>query len=738
MKVYQLLGDIKLEFGDSHVTYATDTYLRELDLETATVRTKYVIEGIEFTREYFSSNPDQVLVTKLSTKKPGSLSFTLYFDSKMHHSSHAKGGGQIIIEGSCPGKRIPPRVYANDNPKGIQFSAILDLQIGGEKGVIETIDGKKLKVQDSDWAVLLLSASSSFDGPFVNPADSTKDPAATCLTTINSAKKIPYSEIYARHLEDYQKLFGRVTLQLSKNVKAYKANTPHSTACGLHHLEKNGNAFASKTSTGLPKSSMPGRNDSGLVSTADRVKTFKIDEDPSLVTLLFHYGRYLLISCSRPGTQIANLQGIWNKDIEPPWDCAQHLNINLQMNYWPALPCDLSECQEPLFDYISSLAVNGSKTSKVNYETGGWVAHQVSDIWAKTSPDRGNPVWALWQMGGAWLCTHLWEQYTFTLDKAFLEKKAYPLLEGCATFLLDWLLEGPGGYLVTNPSTSPEHEFIAPDGKKASVSYSTTMDMAIIKEVFSAMESAAEVLGRSEDDFIKKIKAASLKLYPTKIARDGSIMEWAQDFEDPDVHHRHLSHLFGLFPGHSISLSKTPDLCKAAVNSLYKRGDEGPGWSTVWKMALWARLHSSEHAYKLIFELIKLVDPDHEADYLGGVYSNLFTAHPPFQIDANFGFTAAVAEMLVQSTEKDLFLLPALPRDKWGNGCIEGLKARGGVTVNICWKEGELHNATLLVRNHCATRRLHYHGTAVTAKLKAGYTYTFSKELKCVKWAIVP
>ncbi|CAN6449719.1 unnamed protein product [Victoria cruziana] len=735
-EVYQLLGDIKLEFGDSHVTYAEDTYLRELDLDTATVRTKYVIEGVGFEREYFSSNPDQVLVTKLSTKKPGSLSFTVYFDSKMHHSSHAKDVGQIVIEGSCPGKRIAPRVYSNDDPKGIQFSAILDLQIGGENGVVEIIDGKKLKVQDSDWAVLLLAASSSFDGPFVKPAESRKDPAATCLTMINSAKKIPYSELYARHLEDYQKLFRRVTLKLSKNVKACQANTPHLTVCD-HHLEKNGHAFASKTRTHLPKFSTSARNDSGLIPTADRVKTFKIDEDPSLVTLLFHYGRYLLISSSRPGTQIANLQGIWNKDIEPPWDCAQHLNINLQMNYWPALPCDLSECQEPLCEYIFSLAVNGRKTSSVNYETGGWVAHQVSDIWAKTSPDRGNPVWALWQMGGAWLCTHLWEHYTFTLDKAFLEKKAYPLLEGCATFLLDWLVEGPGGYLVTNPSTSPEHEFVAPDGKKASVSYATTMDMAIIKEIFSAMESAAEVLGRSEDDFVKKIKAASLKLYPTKIARDGSIMEWAQDFEDPDVHHRHLSHLFGLFPGHSISLQKTPDLCKAAVNSLYKRGDEGPGWSTAWKMALWARLHSSEHAYKLIFELIKLVDPDHEADYLGGVYSNLFTAHPPFQIDANFGFTAAVAEMLVQSTEKDIFLLPALPRDKWGNGCVEGLKARGGVTVNIWWKEGELHSATLLVRNHSPARRLYYDGITVTAKLKAGYTYTFGKELKCIKCASV-
>lgn len=378
------------------------------------------------------------------------------------------------------------------------------------------------------------------------------------------------------------------------------------------------------------------------------------------------------------------------------------------------------------------MVVKLPKLLQVNYEARGWVAHQVSDLWAKTSPDQGQAVWALWPMGGAWLCTHLWEHYTYTMDKGFLESKAYPMLEGCASFLLDWLIEGKGGFLETNPSTSPEHTFTAPDGKPASVSYSSTMDMSIIREVFSEVVSAAEALGKSGDDLVDRVRKAQPRLYPTKIARDGSIMEWAQDFEDPEVHHRHVSHLFGLFPGHTITVERTPDLCKAADYTLHKRGEDGPGWSTTWKTALWARLRNSERAYTMVKHLFNLVDPDHEGDYEGGIYSNLFTAHPPFQIDANFGFSAAVAEMLVQSTVKDLFLLPALPRDKWANGCVKGLKARGGVTVNICWNDGDLHEVGLWSKNPNSLR-LHFRGITVAVKMSRGKVYTFNKQLKCVK-----
>ncbi|XP_062024844.1 alpha-L-fucosidase 2 [Rosa rugosa] len=712
--VYQLLGDINLEFDDSHLKYAEETYSRELDLDTATARIKYSVGDVEYTREHFASNPDQVIVTKISASKSGSLSFTVSLDSKMHHGSHLNGKNQIILEGSCPGRRIAPKY--NDNPEGIQFTAVLDLQISGDKGVIHALDDKKFRVEEADWAVLLLVASSSFKDAFTKPSDSKRNPTSESLTALNSIRNLSYSDLYAHHLDDYQNLFHRVSLQLSKSSKSILGNK----------------TLEMKKLNPITNLNFK-RSDNALGSTADRVKSFKTDEDPSFVELLFQYGRYLLISCSRPGTQPANLQGIWNYKIEPAWDGAPHTNINLQMNYWPSLPCNLRECQEPLFDFTSLLSINGSKTAKVNYEASGWVVHQVTDIWAKTSPDRGQAVWALWPMGGAWICTHLWEHYTYTMDKDFLKNKAYPLLEGCASFLLDWLIEGRGGYLETNPSTSPEHMFIAPDGKQASVSYSSTMDISIIKEVFSAVLSAAEVLGKTEDTFVEKVRNAQSRLPPTKIARDGSIMEWAQDFEDPEVHHRHVSHLFRLFPGHTITLEKTPDLCKAVDYTLFKRGEEGPGWSTTWKTALWARLHNSEHAYRMVKHLIDLVDPEHESNFEGGLYSNLFTAHPPFQIDANFGFSAAVAEMLVQSTVKDLYLLPALPRDKWANGCVKGLKARGGVTVNICWSEGDLHEVGIWSKDNNTVKKLHYRGNTVTANISSGRIYTFNRQLKCVR-----
>ncbi|KAH1190819.1 Alpha-L-fucosidase 2 [Glycine max] len=715
-EVYQLLGDIKLEFHDSHLNYSKESYYRELDLDTATANIKYSVGDVEFTREHFASNPDQVIVTRLSTSKPGSLSFTVYFDSKMHHDSRVSGQNQIIMEGRCPGSRIPPRVNSIDNPQGIQFSAVLDMQISKDKGFIHVLDDKKLRVEGSDWAILLLTASSSFDGPFTKPEDSKKDPASESLSRMVSVKKISYGDLYARHLADYQNLFHRVSLQLSKSSK---------TVSGKSVLDRR-KLVSSQTNI-----SQMGGDDT--IPTSARVKSFQTDEDPSFVELLFQYGRYLLISCSRPGTQVANLQGIWNKDVEPAWEGAPHLNINLQINYWPSLACNLHECQEPLFDFISSLSVIGKKTAKVSYEANGWVAHHVSDIWGKTSPGQGQAVWAVWPMGGAWLCTHLWEHYTYTLDKDFLKNKAYPLLEGCTSFLLDWLIEGRGGLLETNPSTSPEHMFTAPDGKTASVSYSSTMDISIIKEVFSMIISAAEVLGRHNDTIIKRATEYQSKLPPTKVARDGSIMEWAEDFKDPTVHHRHVSHLFGLFPGHTISVENTPDLCKAVEVSLIKRGDDGPGWSTTWKASLWAHLHNSEHAYRMIKHLIVLVEPDHGFGLEGGLFSNLFTAHPPFQIDANFGFSAAIAEMLVQSTTKDLYLLPALPRDKWANGCVKGLKARGGVTVNICWKEGDLLEFGLWTENQNSKVRLHYRGNVVLASLSPGRVYSYDNQLKCAK-----
>ncbi|KAJ4914267.1 Alpha-L-fucosidase 2 [Raphanus sativus] len=684
--VYQIVGDLNLQFDSSHRKYTQDSYRRELDLETALAKVSYSVGSVEFSREFFASHPDQVIVVKISASKPGTLSFKASFDSDLHHHSETKGN-QILMQGSCRPKRLPVNLSKSinatnipyDDHKGLQFAAVLEVRVSSG-GSVSSLGGKKLSVDKADWAVLVLTAASNFDGPFTMPVDSKRDPSKECVDRISSVQKYSYSDLYGRHLGDYQKLFNRVSLQLS------------------------GSGGNNKT-----------------VSTAERVRSFRKDEDPSLVELLFQYGRYLLISSSRPGTQVANLQGIWNRDIQPPWDGAPHLNINLQMNYWHSLPANIRECQEPLFDYMSALAINGRKTAQVNYGASGWVAHQVSDIWAKTSPDRGEAVWALWPMGGAWLCTHAWEHYTYTMDKEFLKKKGYPLLEGCTSFLLDWLIKGKDGYLQTNPSTSPEHMFTAPDGKPASVSYSSTMDIAIVKEVFSAIVSASEVLGKTNETLIGKVIAAQANLPPTRLSKDGSIMEWAEDFEDPEVHHRHVSHLFGLFPGHSITLEKSPELAKAVEVSLKKRGEEGPGW-----------LHNSEHAYRLVTHIFDLVDPLNERNYEGGLYTNLFTAHPPFQIDANFGFSAAVAEMLVQSTTKDLYLLPALPADKWPNGYVKGLRARGGVTVNIRWMEGNLVEFGLWSEQSVSTRIV-YRGNSVASTLSPGKLFTFDKDLRCIR-----
>ncbi|CAN6311383.1 unnamed protein product [Urochloa humidicola] len=724
-QVYQPLGDIDLIFG-KHIKHTN--YKRELDLHTATVNVTYTVGDVVYSREHFSSNPNQVIATKISANKPGNVSFSVSLTTPLDHKIRVTDANEIIMEGSCPGER--PHNNASDHPIGIKFCAILYLQTNGANSRVEVLKDNVLKLDGADSVVLLLAAATSFEGPFVKPSESKLDPVVSAFTTLSVARSMSYSQLKAHHMDDYQSLFQRVSLQLSRgsNYQLGENRLGQSAEAGSQDPTVSDYAFRIADCT---RSAV--LNDS-VKPTVDRIITFKDNEDPSLVELLFQFGRYLLISCSRPGTQISNLQGIWSNDPSPPWDAAPHPNINLQMNYWPALTCNLSECQEPLFDFIGSLSLNGAKTAKVNYEASGWVSHQVTDLWAKTSPDAGDPVWALWPMGGPWLATHLWEHYSFTLDKQFLEKTAYPLLEGSASFLLDWLIEGHRKYLETNPSTSPEHYFIAPDGKKACVSYSTTMDMSIIREVFSAVVLSADILGKSDTNVVQRIKKALPNLPPVKVARDGTIMEWAQDFQDPEVHHRHVSHLFGLYPGHTMSLEQTPDLCKAVANSLYKRGDEGPGWSTSWKMALWAHLRNSDHAYKMILQLITLVDPKHEVSREGGLYSNLFTAHPPFQIDANFGFPAALSEMLVQSTATDMYLLPALPRNKWPHGCVKGLKARGGVTVNIIWKEGSLHEALLWSSGgQDSISRLHYENQTATISLSSGQVYRFSRDLKCLK-----
>lgn len=475
-QVYQPLGDINLAFCE-HIKYTN--YKRELDLHTATVNVTYTVGEVVYTREHFSSNPHQVIATKISADKPGNISFTVSLVTPLGHRIRVTDANEIIMEGSCPGER-PQEDNPSDRPTGIKFCAILYVQMIGANGTIEVLNDKMLKLHSADSAVLLLASATSFEGPLIKPSESKLDPSASAFNASTIARGMSYSQLKTHHIDDYQSLFERVSLQLSQGSKDVLQGSL---------ADSSGNSSQDTTVS------------DSLKPTVDRILSFKDNEDPSLIELLFQFGRYLLISCSRPGTQISNLQGIWSNDTTPPWDAAPHPNINLQMNYWPALPCNLSECQEPLFDFIGSLSINGAKTAKVNYEASGWVSHQVTDLWAKTSPDAGDPVWALWPMGGPWLATHLWEHYSYTMDKDFLQKIAYPLLEGSASFLLDWLIEDHGELLETNPSTSPEHYFIAPDGKKACVSYSTTMDMSIMREVFSAVLLAADV---SRSNFLRQ------------------------------------------------------------------------------------------------------------------------------------------------------------------------------------------------------------------------------------------